>query len=257
MFSPGALEAVAVLVLHVPEHVPGRAQDRVAEVVRGRSCPSPPASDRAQRRVELEGLVAGRGTGLVLERDQQRLRAGVEAVVVPRVTARGAASRPTEVIENARATMTVRRGSTIGAARRERRDIGLGSLGSGVSEPGHRLATDPAASWCLHPPRNGPDRDRHGVPVSDPNRTLPHRAALVHVPAWVLRLQTVPGRCVRTIASGTLRWPLARRARGRGRASHGGLSSIGRALDCGSRGYGFEPRRPPHSPARPSGMERH
>ena len=26
----------------------------------------------------------------------------------------------------------------------------------------------------------------------------------------------------------------------------GGLSSIGRALDCGSRGYGFDPRRPPH-----------
>src|SRR6185503_8579073 len=32
----------------------------------------------------------------------------------------------------------------------------------------------------------------------------------------------------------------------RSSAAHGGLSSIGRALDCGSRGYGFKPRRPPH-----------
>ncbi len=30
--------------------------------------------------------------------------------------------------------------------------------------------------------------------------------------------------------------------------ARGGLSSTGRALDCGSRGYGFEPRRPPHPP---------
>ncbi len=29
----------------------------------------------------------------------------------------------------------------------------------------------------------------------------------------------------------------------------GGLSSIGRASDCGSEGYGFKPRRPPHRPA--------
>ena len=31
-------------------------------------------------------------------------------------------------------------------------------------------------------------------------------------------------------------------------ASRGGLSSTGRASDCGSEGYGFEPRRPPQLP---------
>ncbi len=36
----------------------------------------------------------------------------------------------------------------------------------------------------------------------------------------------------------------------------GGLSSIGRASDCGSEGYGFKPRRPPHHSARTTGMER-
>ena len=43
-------------------------------------------------------------------------------------------------------------------------------------------------------------------------------------------------------------------ARRPGRASAcgdlGGLSSIGRASDCGSEGYGFKPGRPPHLPAR-------
>jgi hypothetical protein len=43
------------------------------------------------------------------------------------------------------------------------------------------------------------------------------------------------------------------------RVAHGGLSSIGRASDCGSEGYGFKPRRPPHqseretAPSGPSG----
>ncbi len=34
------------------------------------------------------------------------------------------------------------------------------------------------------------------------------------------------------------------------RGVRGGLSSIGRASDCGSEGYGFKPRRPPHLHAR-------
>jgi hypothetical protein len=36
----------------------------------------------------------------------------------------------------------------------------------------------------------------------------------------------------------------------------GGLSSIGRASDCGSEGYGFKPRRPPHPPTLASGLSR-
>ena len=40
-----------------------------------------------------------------------------------------------------------------------------------------------------------------------------------------------------------------RAAHRHGRPRRGGLSSTGRALDCGSRGYGFEPRRPPQHPA--------
>jgi hypothetical protein len=32
--------------------------------------------------------------------------------------------------------------------------------------------------------------------------------------------------------------------------ARGGLSSTGRASDCGSEGYGFKPRRPPHIPER-------
>ena len=43
-------------------------------------------------------------------------------------------------------------------------------------------------------------------------------------------------------------------------ATCGGLSSTGRASDCGSEGYGFKPRRPPHLPvqtAAPDGTERH
>ncbi len=32
--------------------------------------------------------------------------------------------------------------------------------------------------------------------------------------------------------------------------SRGGLSSTGRAADCGSAGYGFDPHRPPHPPPR-------
>ena len=35
------------------------------------------------------------------------------------------------------------------------------------------------------------------------------------------------------------------------RACRGGLSSIGRASDCGSEGYGFNPRRPPQPPLPP------
>ena len=35
-----------------------------------------------------------------------------------------------------------------------------------------------------------------------------------------------------------------------GRPRRGGLSSTGRASDCGSEGYGFEPRRPPQPPSR-------
>ena len=51
------------------------------------------------------------------------------------------------------------------------------------------------------------------------------------------------------------RGPVRRRARGPG----GGLSSTGRAADCGSAGYGFDPRRPPQlfprdmAPSRPPG----
>ncbi len=40
------------------------------------------------------------------------------------------------------------------------------------------------------------------------------------------------------------------RCRAPSRAARGGLSSIGRASDCGSDGCGFKSRRPPHFPAR-------
>jgi hypothetical protein len=45
-------------------------------------------------------------------------------------------------------------------------------------------------------------------------------------------------------------------ARTRACRDRGGLSSIGRASDCGSEGYGFKPRRPPHHPALMTGVER-
>jgi hypothetical protein len=41
-----------------------------------------------------------------------------------------------------------------------------------------------------------------------------------------------------------------------GRPRRGGLSSTGRALDCGSRGYGFEPRRPPQTSRHETGAGR-
>ena len=43
--------------------------------------------------------------------------------------------------------------------------------------------------------------------------------------------------------------PLALRGAARARGARGDLSSMGRALDCGSRGYGFEPHRSPQLPS--------
>jgi hypothetical protein len=47
----------------------------------------------------------------------------------------------------------------------------------------------------------------------------------------------------------------ARRAAGSRPRLHGGRSSIGGALDCGSRGYGFESRRPPHVLTKAAGSD--
>ena len=60
------------------------------------------------------------------------------------------------------------------------------------------------------------------------------------------------GRTCRRRRTGTLRAPTLP-ARPVERVAHGGLSSIGRASDCGSEGYGFKPRRPPHQSERESG----
>ena len=50
MFSPATLEAVVVLVLHVPEHVVAGALDGVREVVALDHVLAAPAGDRPQRR---------------------------------------------------------------------------------------------------------------------------------------------------------------------------------------------------------------
>ena len=59
-----------------------------------------------------------------------------------------------------------------------------------------------------------------------------------------------PSRELGPRLTGACRWATIPAAALRPRAVRGGLSSIGRASDCGSEGYGFKPRRPPHVCAR-------
>ena len=54
---------------------------------------------------------------------------------------------------------------------------------------------------------------------------------------------------VQAPAGGIRYTPLALRGAARARGARGDLSSMGRALDCGSRGYGFEPHRSPQLPS--------
>ena len=94
------------------------------------------------------------------------------------------------------------------------------------------------------PPRRAPDR-----------RTLALRPARWGLPdrsgrprCHCRRAAALPARA----RSGTLRPPRWTVARDRSRLPRGGLSSTGRASDCGSEGYGFKPRRPPHRPRDPA-----
>ncbi len=80
-------------------------------------------------------------------------------------------------------------------------------------------------------------QDRRGVGAAPPGE--PRRSG------WRPRCATAPGAVSATLASPT---GSSTAAPVDTSAARGGLSSIGRASDCGSEGYGFNPRRPPQLP---------
>jgi hypothetical protein len=123
------------------------------------------------------------------------------------------------------------------------RGLGLGSLGRAFA--GEWRHPDPATSTAIRSAVQWSRAHRPGVPVARQHPTGPHHRGTGAAPRPAARVHSrSPGGSARASCASA-------------KGTRGGLSSIGRALDCGSRGYGFEPRRPPHRPARSSGMERH